>query len=341
MSLSNAAAVPSEMDNQMRCVIELATPAQSAPRQRRARDRVAPARGTVERAARAAARCSECSALAGHRARRGPQWRCPGRGCAGTLAADVKATGALVRRLVSLPFRESFRHDRPSLLLAALLAGAFVSASAQEPKPRWRRRSTSPAARPIRRPSSACSSSSPSPGSSRPSGSARPTSMHCWPSPIRCSSSTCARRPSFIQFGSFPVFLSVQNKDLEKQLAWLPHDRQIVTVSNHSQRAGAAADLLAAKGFNVVGATGAEEYEVEGGTAVAHLVPRAPRVAGARPRRVPEPRERHDHARTAVRLRRRRRRRRRRAPRPCARARGASCCGTCRCASSTGRWSPR
>ncbi len=85
----------------------------------------------------------------------------------------------------------------------------------------------------------------------------------------------------FIQYGSFPVFLSVQNKDLEKQLAYLPHDRQIVTVSNHSQRAGAAADLLAAKGFNVVGATGTEEYEVEGGTAVAPLVPRAPRVAGA------------------------------------------------------------
>lgn len=85
----------------------------------------------------------------------------------------------------------------------------------------------------------------------------------------------------FIQYGSFPVFLSVQNKDLEKQLAWLPRDRQIVTVSNHSQRAGAAADLLASKGFNVAGATGSEEYEVGGGTAVTHLVPRAPRVAGA------------------------------------------------------------
>lgn len=85
----------------------------------------------------------------------------------------------------------------------------------------------------------------------------------------------------FIQYGSFPVFLSIQNKDLEKQLAWLPRDRQIVTVSNHAQRAGAAADLLASRGFNVAGATGSEEYEVEGGTAVTHLVPRAPRVAGA------------------------------------------------------------
>jgi rhodanese-related sulfurtransferase len=84
-----------------------------------------------------------------------------------------------------------------------------------------------------------------------------------------------------ITYGSFPVFLSVQNKDLEKELAWLPKDRLIVTVSNHSQRAGAAADLLASRGFNVAGATGAEEYEVEGGTAVAHLVPRPPHAAAA------------------------------------------------------------
>ena len=89
------------------------------------------------------------------------------------------------------------------------------------------------------------------------------------------------RQPAeFIQFGTFPVFLSVQNSDLEKQLAWIPRDRTIVTVSNHSQRAGAAADLLTAKGFNVAGATGSEEYEVAGGTTVAHLVPR-PRVDAA------------------------------------------------------------
>ena len=85
------------------------------------------------------------------------------------------------------------------------------------------------------------------------------------------------RQPAeFIQFGTFPVFLSVQNKDLEKQIAWIPRDRTIVTVSNHSQRAGAAGDLLTAKGFNVAGATGSEEYEVSGGTAVVHLVPRVP-----------------------------------------------------------------
>lgn len=90
------------------------------------------------------------------------------------------------------------------------------------------------------------------------------------------------RRPDeLIKYGSFPVFLSIQNRDIEKQLAWLPRDRTIVTVSNHSQRAGAAGDLLTAKGFKVAGATGSEEYEVAGGTAVAHIVPRAPRVAGA------------------------------------------------------------
>ena len=90
------------------------------------------------------------------------------------------------------------------------------------------------------------------------------------------------RRPDeFITYGGFPVFLSVQNKDLEKQLAWLPRDKVIVTVSNHAQRAGAAADLLASKGFNVAGATGAEEYEVQGGTNVAHLAPPVRRAAVA------------------------------------------------------------
>ncbi len=90
------------------------------------------------------------------------------------------------------------------------------------------------------------------------------------------------RRPDeFIRFGSFPVFVSVQNQDLEKQLAWLPRDATIVTVSNHSQRAGAAGDLLTAKGFHVAGATGTEEYEVAGGAAVAHVQAPPPRVAGA------------------------------------------------------------
>lgn len=90
------------------------------------------------------------------------------------------------------------------------------------------------------------------------------------------------RRPDeLIKYGSFPVFLNVQYRELEKQLAYLPKDRAILTVSNHAQRAGAAGDLLAAKGYNVVGATGSEDYEQEGGKAVAHIQPPVRPAAGA------------------------------------------------------------
>lgn len=87
------------------------------------------------------------------------------------------------------------------------------------------------------------------------------------------------RRPDeLIKYGSFPVFLNIQNKDLEKHLAYLPRDRVILTVSNHAQRAGRSGDLLAEKGFKVAGATGSEDYEQEGGKAVAHIQPPAPRA---------------------------------------------------------------
>jgi rhodanese-related sulfurtransferase len=90
------------------------------------------------------------------------------------------------------------------------------------------------------------------------------------------------RRPDeLIKYGSFPVFLSIQNRDIEKQLAWLPRDRRILTVSNHAQRAGAVGDLLASKGYQVAGATGSEDYEQEGGTAVSHIQPPAPRAAAS------------------------------------------------------------
>ncbi len=37
------------------------------------------------------------------------------------------------------------------------------------------------------------------------------------------------RRPDeLIKYGSFPVFLSIQNKDLEQHLAYLPKDRAIL-----------------------------------------------------------------------------------------------------------------
>ena len=90
------------------------------------------------------------------------------------------------------------------------------------------------------------------------------------------------RRPDeLIKYGSFPVFLSVQAKDLEGHLAYLPKDRSILTVSNHAGRAGAAGDLLTARGFTVAGAAGSEDYEKAGGLAVVHIQPPAPAVAAA------------------------------------------------------------
>ena len=75
------------------------------------------------------------------------------------------------------------------------------------------------------------------------------------------------RRPDEVSdIGGVPVYLSIQPGDLEKSLAWIPKDRLIVTLSNHAGRAGKAADLLAAKGFKVAGAAGAQTYEQQGGT---------------------------------------------------------------------------
>ena len=65
--------------------------------------------------------------------------------------------------------------------------------------------------------------------------------------------------------GAFPAFLSIQAADLEKYLAYIPRDRQVITVSNHAGRSGKAADLLASHGFKVAGAVGAEFYEKDGG----------------------------------------------------------------------------
>jgi rhodanese-related sulfurtransferase len=79
------------------------------------------------------------------------------------------------------------------------------------------------------------------------------------------------RRPDEVTaIGGFPVYLSIQAKELESSLAWIPKGRTIVTVSNHAGRAGKAADLLASKGFKVAGAVGAETYEKSGGK-IAHL----------------------------------------------------------------------
>jgi len=74
------------------------------------------------------------------------------------------------------------------------------------------------------------------------------------------------RRPDEITtIGGFPVYLSIQAGDLEKSLPYIPHDRTIVTVSNHAHRAGAAGDALVSHGFKVAGAIGVQDYEKEGG----------------------------------------------------------------------------
>ncbi|MDR3414743.1 MAG: rhodanese-like domain-containing protein [Nevskia sp.] len=89
------------------------------------------------------------------------------------------------------------------------------------------------------------------------------------------------RRPDELtDKGGFPAYLSIQAQELEKYTAFIPKDRTVVTVSNHAGRAGAAADLLASKGFKVAGAIGSENYQEEGGT-ISKVVPPAPKVAEA------------------------------------------------------------
>ncbi|WP_333874000.1 rhodanese-like domain-containing protein [Methylobacter sp.] len=85
------------------------------------------------------------------------------------------------------------------------------------------------------------------------------------------------RRPDELSTkGGFPVYLSIQAKEIENSIAFIPKDRSIVTVSNHAGRAGAAADLLSVKGFKVVGAVGAQNYEQEGGK-LTKVVPPEPK----------------------------------------------------------------
>ena len=87
------------------------------------------------------------------------------------------------------------------------------------------------------------------------------------------------RRPDELTVkGSFPVYLNIQVKDVEKSLAYIPRDRAILTVSNHAHRAGAVGDLLTSKGFKVAGATGSEDYEAQGGT-VSRVAPPPPKPA--------------------------------------------------------------
>ena len=94
------------------------------------------------------------------------------------------------------------------------------------------------------------------------------------------------RRPDELtKIGGFPVFLSVQIKDLPERLAWIPKDRTIVTVSNHASRSGRAADLLTSKGFKVAGTVGAQTFEEQGGRLTKFEIPppRNPNAAAVAP----------------------------------------------------------
>lgn len=74
------------------------------------------------------------------------------------------------------------------------------------------------------------------------------------------------RRPDEVaHLGGFPVYLSIQAAELEKSLKWIPKDRAIVTISNHTGRSGRAANLLASHGFKIAGVLGARTYEEHGG----------------------------------------------------------------------------
>ena len=82
------------------------------------------------------------------------------------------------------------------------------------------------------------------------------------------------RRPDELtRIGGFPAYFSVQIKELENNLAWIPKGRTIVTVSNHASRSGKAADLLASKGFKVAGTVGAQTFEEQGGKLTKFEVP--------------------------------------------------------------------
>lgn len=84
------------------------------------------------------------------------------------------------------------------------------------------------------------------------------------------------RRPDeLVKYGSFPVYLNLQVKDLPELLEYIPKDRTILTVSNRAHRAGAAGDILTAAGYKVAGATGSEDYREAGGT-ITKVSPPAP-----------------------------------------------------------------
>jgi len=91
------------------------------------------------------------------------------------------------------------------------------------------------------------------------------------------------RRPDELtKNGGFPAYLSIQTKDVQKHLSYIPRDRLIVTVSNRAHRAGAVGDILAGLGYRVVGAIGVLDYQDEGGI-LTKIAPPAPAAAAGVP----------------------------------------------------------
>ena len=90
------------------------------------------------------------------------------------------------------------------------------------------------------------------------------------------------RRPDEVStLGGFPVYLSIQIGALKDHLKEIPHDRPIITVSNHAARAGVAADELSDAGFKVIGAIGADTYQLAGGKLATKIPVPPARPAGA------------------------------------------------------------
>ncbi len=82
------------------------------------------------------------------------------------------------------------------------------------------------------------------------------------------------RRPDELtKVGGFPIYLSVQLKNLPESLEYIPKDRKIITVSNRAHRAGDAGDLLLSKGYKVAGAAGVLDYQDQGGSLTRIAVP--------------------------------------------------------------------
>ncbi len=82
------------------------------------------------------------------------------------------------------------------------------------------------------------------------------------------------RRPDELtKIGGFPIYLSIQIRNLQESLDYIPRDRLIVTVSNRAHRAGDAGDFLLSKGFKVAGAAGVLDYQDQGGSLTKIAVP--------------------------------------------------------------------